>query len=112
VALTPVTGDIQAPTDSNETIQVVPNDPGSTITIMAVSYAGDLTAAKISADGTSFTITIKNGMCLLYVWLFSPDKVDGSATIQQTNAGATTIFEPFFQLSGGRGTWFQKVLGL
>jgi hypothetical protein len=112
MALTPVPGDLQAPTGSQETVQVVPNNPGSIVTIVSVSYGGDTGAAQISQDGTSFTITIKNGQQALFVFLHSPDPVDGSVKIQQTSGGNVTVLTSFLPLRAGIAIWRQDVVGV
>ena len=112
MALTPVPGDLQAPTGSQETVEVVPNNSGSIVTIVTVSYGGDTSAAQISQDGTNFTITIKNGQWPLYVFLHSPDPVDGSVKVQQTSGGNVTVLTPFLPLRGGIAIWRQDVLGV
>jgi hypothetical protein len=112
MALTPVPGDLQGGTGSQEAVQVVPNNSGSVVTIAAVSYGGDTSAAQINQDGTIFTITIKNGKWPLYVFLHSPDPSDGSVKFQQTTAGNVTVLTPFLPIRSGIAIWRQDVLGL
>lgn len=112
MALTSVPGDLQAPTGSNETIQMIPSDATSTTTISAVSYAGDMTLAKISQDAKSFTIPIKNGLWKLYVFLHSADKIDGSVAFQQTSGSVVTLLEPDLPIRKQTAIWFQDIVGV
>lgn len=61
MTLTPVPGDLQAATGSQEAVGIVPNNSDSIVTIAAVSYGNNTSAVQINQDGTIFTFTIKNG---------------------------------------------------
>jgi hypothetical protein len=62
MALTPVPSDLQASTGSQETVDVVPNNSGSIVTIVTVSYGADIghagrgqeTIWEISNNNTSW----------------------------------------------------------
>jgi hypothetical protein len=114
MALKPTIGDIQGPKGAVETIQIVPGQSGTVVTIAKVLYGTDANgpiSVPVNSDKKSFNITILPGSNLLQVTLFSPNKTDGSAIAQQTSNGATTVLEDDIEFVNGVAVWSPEILG-
>jgi hypothetical protein len=115
MALKEIPGDIQGAKGTVETIQIVPGQRGTVVTIASVFYGtdanGPITIA-INPDKTSFNLTILPGSNLLQVTLFSPNQIDSSAIAQQTSNGTTTVLEDDIEFVSGAAVWSPEILGV
>jgi hypothetical protein len=115
MALKEIVGDIQGAKGAVETIQIVPENNGTVVTISTVLYGTDANgpiSVPISADKKSFNLTILPGSNLLQVTLFSPNQTDGSAIAQQTSSGATTVLEDDIEFVNGVAVWSPEIVGV
>jgi len=115
MALKEIPGDIQGAKGTVETIQIVPGQRGTVVTIASVLYGSDAngpSAVAINPDKTSFNLTVLPGSNLLQVTLFSPNQIDGTAIAQQILNGATTVLEDDIEFVGGVAVWSPEILGV
>jgi hypothetical protein len=115
MALTEVPFDIQGTKGSVETIQIVPGQAGTVVTIATVFYGADANGpieVTTNPDKKSFNLTILPGSNLLQVTLFSPNQTDGSAMAQQTAGGATTVLEDDIEFVNGVAAWSPEIVGV
>lgn len=115
MALKATVGDIQGTKGTVETIQIVPGENGTVVTIATVLYgtnANGPISIPLNPDGTSFNLTVLPGSNLLQVTLFSPNQTDGSAIAQQTSNGATTVLEDDLEFVNGVAVWSPEILGV
>ena len=115
MALQQTQGDIQGTKGAVETIQIVPGESGTVVTITNVLYGTDANgpiSVPINSDKKSFNLTILPGSNLLQVTLFSPNKTDGSAIAQQTSNSATTVFEDDIEFVNGVAVWSPEIVGV
>jgi hypothetical protein len=116
MALTQTQGDIQGTTGAVETIQIVPGENGTVVTITTVLYgtnANGPISVPLNADKKSFNLTILQGSNLLQVTLFSPNQTDGSAIAQQQAAtGGPIELEDDIEFVGGVAVWSPEIVGV
>lgn len=116
MALTQTQGDLQGKTGAVETIQIVPGESGTVVTITAVLYgtnANGPIVIPLNPGKKSFSLTILQGSNLLQVTLFSPNQTDGGAIAQQVSATGQTIeLEDDIELVGGVAVWSPEIVGV
>ena len=115
MALKEIVGDIQGAKGTVETIQIVPGESGTVVTIATVLYGTDANgpiSVPLNSDKKSFDLTILPGSNLLQVTLFSPNQTDGSAIAQQASNGATTVLEDDIQFVNGVAVWSPEIVGV
>lgn len=115
MALTQTQGDLQGRTGAVESIQIVPGESGTVVTITTVLYgtnANGPISIPVNSDKKSFNLTILQGSNLLQVTLFSPNQTDGSAIAQQPTAtGAPVELEDDIEFVGGVAIWSPEIVG-
>jgi hypothetical protein len=115
MALKEVVGDIQGAKNTVETIQIVPGESGTVVTIASILYGTDANGpitVTPNSDNKSFNLTILPGSNLLQVTLFSPNQTDGSAKAQQTSSGSTTVLEDDIEFVNGVAVWSPEIVGV
>lgn len=115
MALKQTLGDFQGAKGAVETIQIVPGESGTVVTIATIFYgtnANGPISVPVNSDKKSFNLTILPGSNLLQVTLFSPNQTDGSAIAQQTSNGATTVLEDDIELVNGVAVWSPEIVGV
>jgi hypothetical protein len=114
MALKEVPGDIEGTTGSVETIQIVPGQDDTVVTIASVFYGTDANgpiSIPLNADNKSFSLTILSGSNMLQVSLFDQNKSDGSAIAQQVSNGSTNLLEPDIEFVQGVAVWSPIIVG-
>ncbi|RSL18009.1 hypothetical protein EDE15_3565 [Edaphobacter aggregans] len=117
MALQQVPGDLQSTTGKVETIEIVPDDPTTVISIVSVLYGTNANGpipVPIKVDGKTFDLTILAGNNLLQITLFSPNSTDGFATAQQppSAVGKPPLeLEGDIEFFGGLAIWSPNILG-
>jgi hypothetical protein len=115
MALRETIGDIQGAKGAVETIQIVPGESGTLVTIVTVLYGTDTDGpikVLINPDKESFNLTILPGSNLLQVTLFSPNRTDGSAIAQQMSDGTTIVVEDDIEFVNGVAVWSPEIVGV
>lgn len=117
MALQQIPGDLKSTTGKVETIEIVPDDPATVVSIVSVLYgttAAGPAKIAVKADGKTFDLTILGGSNVLQVTLFSPNSSDGFATARQS---ASLVGQPPIELEdgieffGGLAIWSPEILG-
>jgi|CZKJ01.1.fsa_nt_gi hypothetical protein len=117
MALQQTQGDIQGTKGAVETIQIVPGESGTVVTIVPpVLYGTDANgpiSVPINSDKKSFNLTILQGSNLLQVTLFSPNPTDGTAIAQQQAAtGGPNELEDDIEFVSGVAIWSPEIVGV
>jgi hypothetical protein len=117
MALQQIPGDLKSTTGKVETIEIVPDDPATVVSIVSVLYgtnAAGPVKVPVKTDGKTFDLTILGGSNVLQVTLFSPNSGDGFATAQQPPSGAgqpSLELEDGIEFFGGLAVWSPEILG-
>jgi hypothetical protein len=115
MTLKEIPGDIQGTKGEVETIQIVPGQRGTVVTIASAFYGSNANgpiSVTINPDKQSFDLTILPGSNLLQVTLFSPNQIDGSAIAEQVSNGVTTVLEDDIEFVNGVAVWSPEILGV
>jgi hypothetical protein len=116
MALTQIQGDIEGTVGAVETIQIVPGESGTVVSITSVLYGTNASgpiAIPLNSDKKSFNLTILQGSNLLQVTLFSPNPTDGTAIAQQqAAAGGPNELEDDIEFVSGVAIWSPEIVGV